>query len=300
MKKIVLITGANGMLAKQLAKELNGEYTLRFLTRNVTQKNEYLWDLRNKFVDPKALTDLNYIIHLAGASVAEGRWTKKRKETILSSRVDSAQLLFEVLKKQRKTIDGFISASATGYYGSITSETIFNEESPKGNDFLSTVCDKWEAQALRFKSSSIAKRTAIVRIGIILSKNGGALKKMVPPIKYGIGSGIGLGNQYMPWIHIKDLCGIFKFILDTEELSGTFNGVAPEHITNTELTKEIGNTINRKILFPNIPSFIIKILFGKMAVILLEGSRVSSEKISKVGYHFKFKKANQALQHLLK
>lgn len=299
MKKIILITGANGMLAKELAKTLSKEYSLRFLTRKVRQENEFLWDLKNKTIDPKALIGINYIIHLAGASIADKRWTAARKKNILSSRVHSAQLLLDELKKQQTSLDGFISASAIGIYGTTTSETIFNEESPNGNDFLSAVCSQWEAQAHAFKSNKIAKRIALVRIGIILSKKGGALEKIVQPIKYGVGAAIGKGNQYMPWIHIEDLCGIFKIILDNPEVSGTFNAVAPEHITNAEFTKEVANTLNKKLWLPNIPSFVMHILFGKMAVILLKGSRVSSEKIINTGYTFKYKKINQALNYLL-
>ena len=135
MKKIVLITGANGMLAKQLAKQLEKEYSLRFLTRNVTQVNEYLWDLKSKYIDPKALIGVHYIIHLAGSSISEKRWSEKRKQSILSSRVDSGRLILQELKKNKINIDGFISASAIGYYGTTTSETIFDEERPKGNDY---------------------------------------------------------------------------------------------------------------------------------------------------------------------
>jgi uncharacterized protein (TIGR01777 family) len=300
MKQVVLITGANGMLAKHLEKLLMNKYSIRFLTRNVTQDNEYFWDLETKYIDPKALMGVHYIIHLAGSSIANKRWNEKRKHTILSSRVDSSYLLLEELKKHQIKIEGFISASAIGFYGTTTTDTIFNEESPKGSDYLSTVCSKWEHAAHLFKSEDVAASVSVVRIGIILSENGGALLKMVQPIKYGFGSGIGKGNQYMPWIHIQDLSEIFKFILEKKQINETFNAVSPEHTTNIEFTKKIAKAVNRKIILPNIPAFIMKILFGEMAILLLKGSRVSSEKIVKKGFKFKYENLDTALNNILK
>ena len=299
MTKNILITGANGMLAKHLNKQLKGEFSLRFLTRKITRSNEYLWDLKNNYIDPHALKDVHIIIHLAGSSIANKRWTKKRKQQILSSRVDSAHLILEELKKHHITIDAFISASAIGYYGTTTTDQIFNEESDKGTDFLSSICGKWEDAAHAFKSNNAAKRIAIIRIGIILAKNDGALKKIIQPIKYGLGSGIGTGKQYMPWIHIQDLCSVFQYIVNNKNLNGTYNAVAPEHITNLELTKKIGKTLNRPIILPNIPKFIIRGLFGEMSSILLNGSRVSSDKIIQSGFNFEYENIDDALNNIL-
>ncbi len=299
MKPIVLITGANGMLATHLAKVLEKNYTLKFLTRIVKSSNEYLWDLKTGFIDPQALKEVNHIIHLAGSSIADKRWTLKRKQHIFSSRVDSAQLILEQLIKNKQVIDTFISASAIGYYGATTTDNIFTEESPAGNDFLSTVCSKWEQAAYSFVENNVAKRISIVRMGIILAKNEGALKKIVQPIKLELGCGLGTGKQWMPWIHIEDLCNMYKFILDNQRLQGTFNAVAPEHLTNQELTLEIASRLNRKIYLPNIPAFIIRLLFGKRAVILLEGSRVSSGKIISTGFVFEYTAVRKALNNLL-
>lgn len=299
MKKIILITGANGMLAKDLANQLEEEYTIRFLTRKVSKDNEFLWDLKNNYIDPKALIGVHNIIHLAGSSVAEKRWTEKRKQDILSSRVASAQLILDALKQQQLTINAFISASAIGYYGTNNTETIFNEESPKGNDFLSNVCDKWEQVAHAFQSKQVAKRIAIVRIGIILAKGGSALQKITKPISFGFGSGIGTGKQFMPWIHIQDLSGIFKYILSNEQVNGIFNAVSPEDATNIEFTKKIGKLLNRPIILPNIPKFMIQVLFGEMGTILLNGNRISSKKITDIGFKFNFKSLDGALKNLL-
>jgi uncharacterized protein (TIGR01777 family) len=299
MKKTILITGASGMLAKHLTKQLEQEYSIKYLTRKVTGINEYLWDLNKNYIDPNALKDVHTIIHLAGSGIADKRWSKKRKQSILSSRVDSAHLILNELKNNGITIDSFISASAIGYYGMTTTDIIYNEESKKGNDFLSDVCRRWEDVAHKFKSSNVANRVVIARIGIILSNRDGALKKIIRPIKLGIGSGLGTGNQYMPWIHIKDLCRIFHFMINNKNISGTFNAVSPEHITNIELTKEIGKVLSRPIFLPNIPKFMIQALFGEMSIIVLEGSRVSSDKIVEQGFSFNYGNLNNALIDLL-
>lgn len=299
MKQVVLITGANGMLAKELSKQLEDEYTVRFLTREKKRSNEYVWNIKSNYIDPEALKGVHTIIHLAGASIVTNRWTNKRKQLILSSRIDSANLILKELSKQNIHIDTFISASAIGYYGTNTTDAVFDENSPKGNDFLSDVCYEWEKSAEAFQLAGIANRIAIVRTGIILAKNEGALKKMLTPIKYGLGSGLGTGKQYMPWIHIQDLVGIYKLILDNHTISGTFNAVSPQTITNIELTKTIARILNKPVFLPNIPGFLIRIIFGEMAVILLNGNKISSKKILDAGFKFKFENSKNALNNLI-
>lgn len=299
MKKIVLITGANGMLAKSLGKRLEAKYTVRYLTRKVSRDNHFLWDIEKGYVDPKALTNLHTIIHLAGASIAEKRWTYERKQTLISSRIESALLLLKSLKENNIILESFISASAIGYYGTQTTDNIYKEESPKGNDFLSKVCDKWEDAALQFKKEEIAHRVAIFRIGIILSKVGGALDKIVKPIRFGLGAPLGTGKQYMPWIHIDDLSGMINYMMDTTHLNGIYNAVAPHHVTNKEMTSSIAEVIRKPLLLPNIPQWFIKVLFGQMGDILLFGSRVSCEKIQNMGFEFKYESLKAALHELI-
>ena len=297
MHKNILITGANGMLARHLSEQLEKSHSIRFLTRRVTAKNEYLWDVKNKYIDPEALKNVHIVIHLAGASIADKRWTKKRKDLISSSRVAGSLLILNALKAQGIILDKFISASATGFYGTVNTDEVFNEESEKGTDFLSAVCVEWENAAHMFFKSRVAQSITIIRIGIILAKNEGALKKISQPIKLGIGAGIGSGKQYMPWIHIKDLSKVFEYTIKNN-LNGVYNAVAPQHINNIDLTNRIGSVLNRKIFLPNIPKFVMKVLFGKMSSILIYGSRVSSKKLTDLGFTFEFNTVKEALDNL--
>lgn len=300
MKKNLLITGANGMLANQLAKQLEPHYNIRYLSRRVTQNNQFLWDIKNNYIDLNALKEVHTIVHLAGAPIADKRWTATRKQEILSSRVASARLILNTLTTNNLSINSFISASAIGYYGSKTTEQLLTEKSNKGDDFLSNVCEQWEEVAHSFTSNNIASRMSIVRIGIIFSNNGGALKKLITPISYGMGSGLGTGKQYMPWIHTKDLSNLFEFLITNNHLQGVYNAVSPESVTNIELTKKIGKVLNRKILLPNIPALVLQLIFGEMSSILLNGTRVSSEKIVKEGFKFTYGNIDDALDNLLK
>lgn len=297
--EIVLITGANGVVAQQLAKQLSQEYTVRFLTRKKRKKNEYEWDFNRGYIDIEALKGVQYIIHLAGASIAEKRWTQKRKQLIYDSRVKTAALILRYLKENNIKIKGYISASATGFYGTITSDKIFTENDTLGTDFLSSICEKWENTATKFTTENISQRTVILRFGIILSKKGGALEKMAQPVQLFLGAPLGTGKQYIPWIHINDLCGIIRFSLKNETMKGIYNTVAPESATNSIFIRTIAKVLQKPILMPRVPKFIIKLFFGEMSVILLEGSRVSAKKILTQGYNFQFAKLEDALKNLI-
>ena len=287
------------MLAKSLAHELEGEYNLKFLTREVKQENAYRWDINLGYIDPEGLKGVNHIIHLAGSPIAEKRWTPERKRAIKKSRVGGAQLLLDELQKNNQKIDTFISASAIGYYGAMTTNQIFTEDAPNADDFLGEVCRDWEHVAHSFKINHVANKIDIVRFGIVLDRYRGALKKIAAPIRFGLGSGVGTGKQWVPWIHIADLCGMLKFLM-TQEEGGTYNAVAPEHVTNNAFTQEVAAVLKRKVMLPNIPAFFIRLLFGEMAVVLLTGSRVSSNKITERGFGFKYAKLNDALRNIYK
>lgn len=300
-KDVVLITGANGMVARALSEELvrNG-YSVCFLTRHKRNENEYEWDVAERRIEVEALRGVRHIIHLAGAGVADKPWTSERKEVIRSSRVDSARLLLETVKANDIRIATFISASAVGFYGTLTGKSIFDENDKKGDDFLSDVCMEWEQAANDFSQEGVSERIVIMRNGIVLAPRGGALAKMVRPVRWFLGAPLGSGKQYMPWIHISDVCGIILHALQNPTVSGVYNVVAPEHVRNVEFMRAIGRAIGRPVFFPSIPKWVIRRVFGERASILLEGSRVSAEKIISSGYRFKYATLQKAMDNLLR
>lgn len=300
MKEVVIITGASGSVAKVLAKKLENEYFVRFLTRSKKRENEFEWNIEKQTIDENVFENVSHVIHLAGANVSEKRWSDERKKEIISSRIDSAKLILNTLQKKNIKLKSFISASAIGIYGAITSEKIFKEDDEKGKDFLSEVVILWEKAADEFLEKGVADRVVKVRISVVLSEKEGALKKMATPVKSGIGSPIGTGRQYIPWIHIDDLSSVFEFAIKNENIIGTYNASAPQHTDNENLTKEIAEVLNKPMFMPNIPGFVMKLMFGEMSVILLEGSRTSSEKLKNAGFKFKFPDLKNALKDLLK
>lgn len=300
MKEIVLITGASGAIAKALSKKIEKDFAVRFLTRKKKAENEFEWNLENNTIDERAFENISHIIHLAGANISEKRWTEDRKKELISSRVDSAKLILNTLKKKNLKLRSFISASGINFYGTKTTDKIFIENDAPGNDFLSEVVMVWEKAADEFKRQNVAERVVKVRTAVVLSKNEGALAKMMTPIQFGVGSPLGSGKQYMPWIHIDDICSIYEFALKNPEIEGSYNASAPQHTTNENLTKLIAKVLNKPLFMPNVPSFILKLIFGELADALLEGSRASSEKIMKVGFEFQFPDLKMALEDLLK
>lgn len=300
MKEVVLITGASGMIAHELSKKIDKEYTVRFLTRKKEKNNEYEWDIKKGTIDESAFDNVDHIIHLAGANISEKRWTDERKKELISSRVDSAKLILDTLKKKNGKLKSFISASGVNFYGTETSEKIYTEEDQPGNDFLSEVVVLWEKSADRFLEENAAERVVKIRTAVVLSEKDGALKKMIPPIQYYIGSPLGSGKQYMPWIHVKDICSIYEFALRNPHVKGAYNAASPQHTTNENLTKKIAEVLKKPLFMPNVPGFVLKLMFGELATALLQGSRVSSQKIQDAGFRFEFPDLKGALEDLLK
>ena len=297
----VLITGGKGLIGNHLCKRLQEKgYEIALLSRTRSRDEPiptYLWDIDKYEIEKEAIADADYIVHLAGTSIGGKRWTAKRKRQIVESRIKTGQLIFHETKNQQGNLKAFISSSAIGYYGSETSDRVFTETDPPGEDFLGRTCRDWEHAADRFNDLGI--RSVKIRTGVVLTRRGGVLQKMLIPMKTGVGSAIGTGKQYMPWIHIDDLCDIYIKAIEDVQMDGAYNAVAPDHLTNKAFTQSLANTLSRTLWFPNIPGFVMKLLFGKMSVILLQGSRVSSKKIHAAGYRFLFPTLNGALKQLL-
>lgn len=297
----VLITGGTGLIGRHLSRRLQEKgYEVALLSRTKNYKEQipsYIWDINKGEIDQKAISEADYIIHLSGVNIGEKRWTKKRKQQILESRIKSGQLIFGEVVKRNMNLRAFISASAVGYYGSLTSPEIFHETAPPAEDFLGQTCEAWEKEADRFMDAGI--RTVKIRTGVVLTKQGGALSKMAWPAKRGFGAALGNGKQYLPWIHINDLCGIYLKAIEDTNMTGAYNAVAPDHITNKEFTRALAQGYKRTLWLPNIPGIVMKLMFGKMSEILLQGSRVSADKIQARGYKFQFPGLPGAIRNLL-
>jgi len=259
----ILVTGGSGLIGQQLYKLLISEgFEVGYLTRSKTSDTSgikyFSWDPEHKVIDPHAIPWANHIIHLAGETVGQ-RWTSRVKQRILASRVDSTQLLVSELSKNNHRLKSFVSASAIGYYGDDTTDEVLTEASQKGEGFLSDVVEEWEAAV--DNSTDHAERVVKIRNGIVLTPEGGALAKMATPIRYGVGSALGSGKQWMSWIHIDDLCRMFLSAIHNS-LEGVYNGVAPKPITNIEFTKILAKKLNRALILPKVPAFALKVLFG--------------------------------------
>lgn len=291
MKKI-LIAGGTGFVGKALIKHLvNCGYMVNVLTRrnkisSMENIRYFEWDIKKGFIDEKAFEGVSKIINLTGANITEKRWTEKRKVEIIESRTKAIDLLFTYVKTRNFSIDIFISSSAVGYYGAITTDEIFTEKSNKGSDFLASVCRKWEKTALQFDSLRVA--TVILRKGVVLGRDGGMYQKLAPLAKLGINTSLGNGRQYLPWIDIRDLVRLYEFILKTDELSGVFNAVSSEHIMMNDFSKALLRSFGKTSFLPNVPAFLVRLFLGEMSVMLLKGSRVSNYKIKQTGFKFEY------------
>ena len=302
MAKNVLLTGGSGFIGSYLTKVLidNG-FSVSVLSRSDKKNTDlitfYKWDLEHNYIDEEAVLKADYIVHLAGEGIVEKSWTTKRKKALLESRIQPIDLIYAVLKKNNKLLDAFISASAVGIYGAVTNEEICTEESPAENDFLGITCQKWEAAS--DKITSLGIRTVKIRTGIVLGRKDGFLKKLSPGFKAGFGTILGTGKQYLPWIHVEDLCNIYLKAIQDEQINGVYNATVLDNTSNETLSKTLANLYGYTIWLPKIPAFVLRLFLGEMSQVVLNGQRVSSEKIKQRGFKFRFKNLEAALSDCL-
>ena len=266
-------------------------------TKHVGKVSAFVWDPERQFIDPEALRDVDAIVHLAGANIGEKRWTKKRKKEIIQSRIDSTKLLYDELKKRNHSVRAIICAAGSSYYGLDNGGKFAVEDDEPGKDFLAVFCQLWEREVDRFQELGL--RVVKLRAAIVLSSKGGALKKMKRPTELYVGAVLASGKQPMTWIHIDDHCGIIIKALEDGTMSGVYNSVAPNPVTNEQFTKELAAALHRPIILPHAPAFILRLIFGEMAIVVLKGIRISSAKIERAGYTFKFPHINEAFKDLL-
>lgn len=292
----VLITGANGLIGSSLTGTLLQKgCRVSHLGRSKRSGpiRSFLWNHEKGEFDDKSLEGVDTIVHLAGAGIAEQRWTKARKEEIVNSRVKSTSFLADRLGSHPHTVKTVVVASAIGYYGFGGADHAFVETDGPGSDFLASVVVQWEKEMEKLQLPGI--RLVIIRIGIVLSPRGGALKEMMTPVKWGVGAPLGNGKQVMSWIHIDDLCELFSWAIGNKGLHGTFNAVAPNPISNREFTRALGRHLHRPVWLPAIPGFVLRLMLGEMADLVRYGSRVSSEAAVKNGFRFRYEYLNDAL-----
>jgi uncharacterized protein (TIGR01777 family) len=301
MAKHILLTGGSGLVGRDLTQLLlNKGYVVSHLSReagNDPKVKTFLWDIHKGKIDEKCIDGVDTIVYLAGAGIADKRWTNKRKKEIIESRTKSIGLIYGLLQSKTNQVKSVISAAATGYYND-RGEELLTEESKPSNDFLGNCCVQWE-QAVD-KGEELGLRVLKLRTGVMLTNKGGALPKLAIPIKLGLGSPLGSGKQWVPWIHHQDVIDLYFYGIENAGLIGVYNMVAPNPVTNKQLTQSVAKKLKRPLWFPNIPAFALKLLLGEMSTIVLGSSNVSAQKIEVTGFRFSFPTIEAALADIYK
>lgn len=295
----ILITGASGMIGRPLTQRLlDAGHEVVHLSRTPSTSSKvpaFKWNPADGTIDDHALKGVNIIVHLAGAGLADQSWTDARKQEILDSRINSASLLHEACKRNGVRLDNFISASAIGWYPLIISDIAFDEGSPEGQGFVAEVCKSWEDSADQF--ADVSDRVCKLRIGLVLGKNNGALREIEWPVRMYIGAGLGEGTQSMSWIHLDDVSRMFVHVIE-KKLDGVYNSVGPEPTPNIEFMQTMADVMGRPIMLPNIPEFIIKLIYGPKSEVILKGAPISSKKIEATGFEFEYPTLTSALMNI--
>lgn len=298
----VLLTGATGLVGQAITRVLHAKgIAVHYLT---TRKEKiirseklqgFYWNPNTGELDTKSFTNVHAIVNLAGAPIAK-RWTKSHKQKVLQSRIHSLTTLKHAMEKAEvSTVQSLISASAIGIYPNSLSRLYDEGETEVDDSFLGEVVQQWEAQVDTF--TSVVPYVSKVRIGIVLSTQGGALPQIATPVKNGVGAPLGSGKQWQSWIHIEDLAQMFVFLLE-HKLQGTFNGVAPHPVTNATLTQALAKVLHKPLWLPAVPKWALRAILGEMAYLLLASQRVSSKKIEEKGFRFQYPSILSALEQL--
>jgi uncharacterized protein (TIGR01777 family) len=302
----VLITGGTGMVGQALTSYLlNRGYQVIVLSRSVKKSSQQhlsyaVWDIEKQYIDSNALSTADIIVHLAGESVASKRWSAKRKQEIIDSRVKSGALLVKALKENNHKVKTLIAASAIGWYGPDTQSSLqngFNETDSFDNSYLGTTCQKWEESVQSV--SALGIRLVTLRIGIVFNKMGGALAEFIKPAKFGMATILGTGNQIVSWIHQDDLCKMILFAAENQVMNGVYNAVAPNPINNKDLVNAIASKMHKFHFTLKVPVFVLKMMLGEMSIEVLKSANVSSKKIQSAGFVFDYPNVKEALNQIL-
>ncbi len=294
----ILVSGATGLIGSALTKAASSAgHTVTALTRKSPgSPSTVQWDPSARKLNAQALEGFDAVVHLAGESIAAGRWTATQKKRILDSRVQGTQLLSATLAQLQRPPSVLVSASAVGFYGDC-GDRVLREDSPPGSDFLANVCREWEQATAPASKAGI--RVVHLRSGMVLAKEGGALAKMLLPFKMGVGGKIGSGRQFMSWIDLEDEVGVILHCLAHDSIRGAVNSVGPAPVTNLEFTKTLGRVLSRPTLFP-LPAFMARLLLGEMADgLLLSSQRAEPAKLAAEGFRFRHQNLESSLRRIL-
>lgn len=292
--KNILIAGGTGLVGKRLQKELKLQgHSISILSRNPKGENQFFWNPAEGKMDESCLADVHVVINLSGAGIADQRWTDSRKKELHESRIGTNRFLFEKIDKMPK-LEQFITSSGINAYGFDNDARIYIENDPFGTDYISQLVKEWEESADLFEEKC---KVVKIRTAVVLDENGGALSKMLTPIKMGIGSPLGSGKQIMCWIHAIDLTRLFAHAID-RQLEGAYNAIGG-YCSNKEFMKSIAVELNKPFWFPAVPAFTLKMLFGEMAILLLKGIKASNAKILSTDFTFQYSDLKAALKDIL-
>ncbi len=297
--KRILITGSTGLIGKLLTdKLLNQGYQVSHLSRrpgNDLRVKTFTWDVGKNEIDGRCIDGVDIVIHLAGAGIADKRWSDQRKKELIESRTHSIGLIYKVIKDKPNKVSTVISASATGYY-SDRGDELLTEESPPAGDFMARCCIEWEKAVDDGKSLRL--RIVKFRTGVVLHKKGGALPQMALPVKLGLGSPFGNGKQWIPWIHWQDVVDLYLYAVENTSIAGAYNMVAPNPVTNRQLMQATAKQLHKPLWLPNVPAFVFKLLLGEMSIVVLGSTKVSPQKIENEGLIFKYPDLAGALNEI--
>ncbi|MBP6687642.1 MAG: TIGR01777 family oxidoreductase [Lacibacter sp.] len=298
----ICITGGTGLIGNALAQYLSAKgHAIIILSRSPKNSNQSLisyrqWNPENGTIDEKAITETDFIIHLAGAGVADKRWTNRRKEEIRKSRVDGSALIVKALAELPNKVQAVVSSSAIGWYGP-DNKNAFIETDPAYQDFLGSTCEEWEKSIEPVTQSG--KRLVKLRTGIVLSNDGGAFVEFKKPLRFGLAAVLGSGKQIVSWIHINDLVRMYEYAIENSQLNGTYNAVAPAPVSNKDLTLALATKIRgRAFITIPVPAIALKIVLGEMSIEVLKSATVSADKIRQSGFQFLYPSLDAALNEL--
>ncbi len=290
-----LLAGGSGLIGTRLAELLREQgHTVRLLSRSPRGEGQFAWDPAAGTLDEAATQDIDYVINLAGAGIADRRWTAARKRELIDSRVQSTRVLAEALKRNGQRPKAWISASAIGYYGNSGEQIMRETDAPVERSFMVECCEQWEQVVDEVAALGI--RTVKLRIGVVLAKEGGALAEFVKPLRFGLGAYFGNGKAWYSWIHRDDLCRAFIWALDHPEVSGVYNAVAPHPARIKALVQATARARHRPALIVPAPAFAMRLLFGEMSAVILNSNNISAEKIMQAGFEFQYRTLDSALQ----